>query len=967
MGIKLLDLCKGHDLQILNGRTFGDNQGCFTFFDPNEGASAIDIAVASDPLQPMIKSMLVHPQSEISKHCQVVVRIKNLKEVIKSKPSDNYQWIPAPDKYLWEDHSAERFERALGSPELTPTINEFTQYLDAGLVNQASKKLDELYSKAADLVLRPKNKKKPEKHPYKHKQKPKKWYDNECRTMKSMCRKLAVLKKQFPEDMDYRRRYSVAIKEYKQICRRKKFEFEKDQINELDEMLSKDHSEFWKKWKRYGDSFPNSKTPNADGNRWEKYFRELYDDKSSSNTLPPLQSRDADLSRLNAPFTMQELLDAIKKLKNGKAAGLDKLISEFLKASPEAIHKLILRLINKIYYIHIVPKEKCRGYITPLHKEGAKDDPDNYRGICISSALTKLICTMMNTRLNEYLEENDVLNKEQIGFITNNRCPDHILTLKSVVNKYVQDLKGKVYACFIDFRKAFDTVWHNGLFYKLQKIGIKGHFLETLRNIYQNTECAIKIDGKLTQFFPCKKGVRQGDPLSPALFNVFLNDLFTKLRSGNCDPVSLNNTDQINALAYADDIVLLSTSKEGLQKAIDITEQYCKTWKLKINQSKTKSMVFSRGNQKINTTFKVNGTNLENVKEFKYLGITVHKKSCSFTPTLKHFRTKATRALYSLKSKINFLNLPIRVALKLYDAIIKPILLYGSEVWEPFLNQNEKKWDQNDIEKTYLQFLKQILGVNRSTTTSMIRGELNRHSLQEEILRRNINYVKYIHEKTNNPFVQQALNYEMKRSSTNSTFLSSIDRHSEEVYNITNTFYPYANPYENITDFTREEQRAVTYEIFHNKWKSSIQESSKTDTYQMFKPDMKFEPYLYHNNRKERVMMTKLRVSDHKLMIEVGRHHRPILPRPDRKCPMCNEFVEDEVHFLTKCCLYGTRDKYWTDIFDRVPQITTHSNTDQFIYIMTQEDHELTKITLKMVYEWMCFRKFLHEYFFQQK
>ena len=135
----------------------------------------------------------------------------------------------------------------------------------------------------------------------------------------------------------------------------------------------------------------------------------------------------------------------------------------------------------------------------------------------------------------------------------------------------------------------------------------------------------------------------------------------------------------------------------------------------------------------------------------------------------------------------------------------------------------------------------------------------------------------------------------------------------------------------------------------------------------MFKPDMKFEPYLYHNNRKERVMMTKLRVSDHKLMIEVGRHHRPILPRPDRKCPMCNEFVEDEVHFLTKCCLYGTRDKYWTDIFDCVPQITTHSNTDQFIYIMTQEDHELTKITLKMVYEWMCFRKFLHEYFFQQK
>ena len=191
--------------------------------------------------------------------------------------------------------------------------------------------------------------------------------------------------------------------------------------------------------------------------------------------------------------------------------------------------------------------------------------------------------------------------------------------------------------------------------------------------------------------------------------------------------------DYINALAYADDIVLLSTSKEGLQRSIDITEKFCQTWRLKINHSKTKTMVFSRGNKMINTSFNINGETLENVKEFKYLGITIHKKSCSFTPTLKYFRLKATRALYALRNKINFNNIPIKVALKLFDAIIKPILLYGSEVWEPFINQDDTKWDQNDIERTYLQFLKRTLGVNRSTTTAMVRGELNRHSLQEEI------------------------------------------------------------------------------------------------------------------------------------------------------------------------------------------------------------------------------------------
>ena len=166
---------------------------------------------------------------------------------------------------------------------------------------------------------------------------------------------------------------------------------------------------------------------------------------------------------------------------------------------------------------------------------------------------------------------------------------------------------------------------------------------------------------------------------------------------------------------------------------------------------------------------------MENTKEYKYLGIPVHKKNCSFNTALKYLRTKATRALFALRSKVNICHLPIRTALKLFDALIKPVLLYASEVWEPFVNNEPEQWDKNDIERTYLQSLKQILGVNRSATTAMVRGELNRHSLQEEILRRNINYGGYMHVKYHSSIVEQAYVSELNRGPEKKNILLDND------------------------------------------------------------------------------------------------------------------------------------------------------------------------------------------------
>ena len=218
MGLKLLNLCKAFDLNILNGRSPGDPYGSFTFFDSNKGASTIDIAVASDPVMHEIKSLTVLHEMEYSPHCKIVLRIKNLKNLIDMhKEDENYIWIQPEQQYIWHERSSHLFSTELNSPNTMKLVNECSQYLDAGLTELAAQKINEIYFQAADLTLNTKH-----KHPFKHKNKPKKWYDRECRKQKDLTRRLAISKRNNPLDMIIRKQHKESLKEYKKLCARKK-------------------------------------------------------------------------------------------------------------------------------------------------------------------------------------------------------------------------------------------------------------------------------------------------------------------------------------------------------------------------------------------------------------------------------------------------------------------------------------------------------------------------------------------------------------------------------------------------------------------------------------------------------------------------------------------------------------------------------------------------------------------------
>ena len=223
---------------------------------------------------------------------------------------------------------------------------------------------------------------------------------------------------------------------------------------------------------------------------------------------------------------------------------------------------------------------------------------------------------------------------------------------------------------------------------RLSGYGTDGNFLFILKKIYQQTKCAVKIGSKYTQFFEYKRGLRQGCPLSPILFNLYINDLAFELNAINPTPLKLNDMIETSCLFYADDIVILLSSPEGLQKCIECLEKFCESKALEVNTTKTKCMVFQKKSRKYTKhQFRINNKVLDNVTEFTYLGITINA-GCSFKPTIQTLSEKAMKAIFALNSKFKFSKMPLNVAMKLSNACVMSILIYSSEIWGDMFNSD---------------------------------------------------------------------------------------------------------------------------------------------------------------------------------------------------------------------------------------------------------------------------------------
>ncbi len=652
-GHQLLQMCRTLGLYIVNGRLRGDSFGLYTHSSPL-GNSTVDYSITDlDPFH--LRAFTVSPLTPLSDHSKITL-------YIRKTPTDPHVAQPSrlnrsKQPYRWTSHSKDDYQRAIGHPTIQTKLDHFlsTSYPHSndGL-NQAVGDINDIFDQTASLSNLNKS-----KHRGSNKSTDEKWFDSGCRCLRKALRKLSNEQHRQPDNYELRLRYWESLKLYRKTLSTKKKQHEQHLLEEIEESI--DSNNFWKKWHSFKKS-NKEQLAIQNGEIWKKHFENLYSavtlDSAQNNLLNKSEALELVVKDNQKPLdhiiSEEELLTKIQALQPRKASGPDHILNEMLQFSSHKIRTAILKLFNLILIIGHFPDTWSQGIISPIHKSGDKYEPNNYRGICVSSNLGKLFCSIVNSHLQNFLSEHDVLSKSQIGFTPQHRTTDHSYTLHTLIQKHVHQDKNKIFACFVDFKKASDSIWHHGLFLKLLEKGIGGKIYDIIKTMYINNQCAE------TDFFPQSRGVKQGCSLCLTLFNIYIDDLAKSLEESDIPGLTLSDT-QVKCLLFADDLILLAPSKEALQKQLDHLQKFCQTWALTVNPEKTRVMVFQKRPkcQKDQHRFLLDSTHIQLTHSYTYLGLNITSTG-NFNLAINDLRDKGRRAFWSIK-KSSHVDIPVRI------------------------------------------------------------------------------------------------------------------------------------------------------------------------------------------------------------------------------------------------------------------------------------------------------------------
>ena len=443
------------------------------------------------------------------------------------------------------------------------------------------------------------------------------------------------------------------------------------------------------------------------------YYKELYR-RRDPHPIPPLElstkrttfSATEKATNPSGPelATTEEIRLQRRRLNNKKSAGPDTISNYLLKRLPPIFDKILTVVINNCLNNGYFPKCWKRSRLIPIRKNRAADTPAQYRPISLLDNMGKILEAVILDRLRDDIEELQIIPEHQFGFRTGHSTVDALKTFRDDITWQLN--KGWcTTACLLDFEKAFDSVWTDGLLYKMKHRGVRDEMTAIIGNFLEDRTADVFIDGAEPTVFRMERGVPQGSKLGPLLYNIYISDL---PQLGGCSVVQ-----------YADDTVIYTSSRSPelagrrLQDALAEANEYFTHWGIKINEKKSEVITFRpgckgswRGAIQMANDLKmvINGCTIPTVHSIKYLGINMNDK-LKFNSHVDKVIYRAKGAFYRLAPMMKNLEVDLKWKTLLYKQLVRPCITYGFPIWATI-----SKTKYEDMAKLERRILRTITG-----------------------------------------------------------------------------------------------------------------------------------------------------------------------------------------------------------------------------------------------------------------
>ena len=396
--------------------------------------------------------------------------------------------------------------------------------------------------------------------------------------------------------------------------------------------------------------------------------KQLYGEDLDDPFSLPSPTTERDLSYIN--ITEDDVYDVLRDLDPFKSFSTECIHPRVLKELAHELKYPITVLFRCSIDQGNVPQIWKNCVVTPIYKSEDRHNAKNYRPISITSTLCRCLERIIKKQLLEHLEHNDIINKNQHGFLPKKSCVSNLLeTIEDISLLYDKGIATD--EIFLDFAKAFDKVPHQRLLYKLHKQGISGNMLCWIESFLSNRYQSVRVRNTLSEKCRVLSGVPQGSVLGPILFLVYINDLPSNILA--------------NIKLFADDSKLYKGIKhisdaEKLQDDLDTLYEWTQVWGMKFNSSKCHVIHHRKNNPKY--IYHLNGHLIHPSKCEKDLGVLISDTLQPREHIIKCVK-KANKILAMIRHTFTYKTR--ETILPAYKSLIRPMLEYCQEIWQPHL------------------------------------------------------------------------------------------------------------------------------------------------------------------------------------------------------------------------------------------------------------------------------------------